>query len=348
VSVYSIDPLQDRRWEELIKAHASASIFHTVGWLEALHRTYRYKPVLFTTSPAGQALTNGIVFCRIKSYLTGSRLVSVPFADHCCPLTRSSSELAELLIYLQRARQEEKYKYFELRALGCRAQEIEASLGLTNSQSFIYHELDLRPDLETLFRGFHRSCVQRKIRRAEQEALSYQQGTADDLLAQFYRLLVLTRRRHGLPPQPLSWFRNLRDCLGIAFKVHVASRDCQPIASILTLRHKDTVVYKYGCSDARFHNLGAMPFLFWKMMVEAKAPGLQFFDLGRSDREDQGLITFKEHLGATRSDLNYYRFPAQFAATGNFRRTDSARKIFSHLPNSLLRAAGYLLYRHVG
>jgi hypothetical protein len=348
MTVYSIDPLQDRRWEELLETHASASIFHTPGWLEALRRTYGYEPVLFTTSSSTKPLANGIVFCRINSYLTGSRMVSVPFADHCRPLVSSADELACLLTYLQDARRQEKYKYIELRVLGSNVQDMEASTGLTNSASFAYHGLDLEPDLETLFRGLHPSCVQRKIRRAEREGLAYNEGTSDEILEHFYLLLVLTRRRHGLPPQPLAWFRNLRDCLGGALNVRVASRDGQPIASILTLRFKNTIVYKYGCSDVQFHKLGAMPFLFWKTILEGKALGLHYLDLGRSSLEDQGLITFKEHLGASSSSLNYYRYPAQFAAAGILGRMVHTPKVCSYLPNSLLIAAGNFLYRHVG
>jgi len=38
-------------------------------------------------------------------------------------------------------------------------------------------------------------------------------------------------------------------------KIRVASKDGRPIASILTLSWKDIMVYEYGCSDERFHNL---------------------------------------------------------------------------------------------
>ena len=43
--------------------------------------------------------------------------------------------------------------------------------------------------------------------------------------------------------------RNLIACLGDNVKIRVASKDGRPVASILTLRHKRTLVYKYGCSD---------------------------------------------------------------------------------------------------
>jgi hypothetical protein len=49
MSVYEIDPLLDPRWPEFLQRNPRASIFHTVGWLDALKRTYGYEPVAYTT-----------------------------------------------------------------------------------------------------------------------------------------------------------------------------------------------------------------------------------------------------------------------------------------------------------
>src|SRR5438034_5555456 len=93
-------------------------------------------------------------------------------------------------------------------------------------------------------------------------------------------------------------------------KLRIASKAGQPIASIVTLSFRDVLVYKYGCSDERFHNLGGMHLLLWKAIQEGKSNGAREFDLGRSDRDNPGLITFKDRWGATRSQLTYWRYPA--------------------------------------
>src|SRR5207247_3253868 len=87
--------------------------------------------------------------------------------------------------------------------------------------------------------------------------------------------------------------------------IRVASQRERPVASILTLCYRDTLVYKYGCSDASSHSLGAMQFLFWKAIQEGKQRGVRKFDLGRSDPDNTGLITFKDRWGAARSVLTY-------------------------------------------
>jgi hypothetical protein len=87
----------------------------------------------------------------------------------------------------------------------------------------------------------------------------------------------LTRRRHQLPPQPKAWFRNLVDCLQDTVTIRVLSKQGRPVAGILTLSFKSTLVFKYGSSDARFNNLGGMLLLFWKAIQEEKRQGAKEF-----------------------------------------------------------------------
>lgn len=348
MAIYRIDPLHDPRWDDFLQAHSRASVFHTKAWLQALRVTYGYEPLAFTNAAPGAALVNAIVFCRIKSFLTGSRLVSLPFADHCDPLVSSPEDLNNLLSHVEQTHASEGCKYFELRCVGAPPTNLEQRANLSRKASFAHHVLDLRPNLETLFRRFHKSCVQRKVRRAEREGLVYEEGKSNELVRHFYRLLVLTRRRHGLPPQPLAWLFNLRDSFGSALKVRIISKDARPIAGIVTLRYKEGLVYKYGASDAQFHNLGAMPLLFWRTIQQAKELAMCEVDLGRSDWEDDGLIAFKDHLGARSSTLNYYRYPANVDAVSSLRRGNLVRGLCTHLPLSLLRVVGSILYRHIG
>src|ERR1700760_3986758 len=92
MTLYLVDPISDPRWTELLGHDARATIFHSPGWLGALRQTYSYEPVVVTTSPPSQPLTNGVVFCKIKSWFTGRRLVSLPFSDHCEPLIEAGQD----------------------------------------------------------------------------------------------------------------------------------------------------------------------------------------------------------------------------------------------------------------
>ena len=237
MTVYEIDPTRDERWDEFLQNHPDASIFHTRGWLEALRRTYGYQPVAFTTSPPGCPLTNGLPFCQISSWLSGRRLVSLPFSDHCAPLVESPEQLTSLLTHLQDKLDRGKWSYIETQAYGLRLPRAVRLLAKARVSAF--HKLDLASQLGCRsFITSTRIACREKFSAPHERGLTYEEGRSDSLVTKFYHLLLMTRRRHGLPAQPIQWFRNIIACLGDKAKIRVASKDGRPVASIVTLRYK--------------------------------------------------------------------------------------------------------------
>jgi CelD/BcsL family acetyltransferase involved in cellulose biosynthesis len=345
MTVFQIDPLRDPRWKTLIEWHPDASIFHRVGWLEALKSSYGYTPFALTTSAPGSPLMDGLPLCKIRSPLTGRRLVSVPFSDHCQPLVSDPQALNAFIHTLTEHITTIRQKYFEIRPIIYVGGE---GAGLAISNTYHLHRLDLRPPLELLFKQFDKSSVQRKIRRAERESLRYEEGSSEELLNFFYKLMIITRRRLGLPPQPLKWFRALISFLGPDLKIRVAFKDDTAIAGILTIAYKKTLVYKYGCSDMRYSNLGGNALVFWHAIQDAKALGMEELDMGRSDLENEGLAVFKEHWGAQRGTLSYWRYPAQAAKPGPERLIKYGKRLVSMAPDASLVTLSNLFYRHIG
>jgi len=346
---YQLDPLKDPRWAALVETHPKASVFHTVGWLEALQRTYGYYPVVCTTSPPDAELTSGIVFCLVDSWLTGRRLVSLPFSDHCEPLCDSTEELNQLLQTLQSIVDRREWKYLEIRPID---QDFSRTSDHTNFQpcaTYYLHTLDLRPDLEELFHGFHKDSVQRRIHRAERAGLTEKCGRSEELLKEFYALFVKTRGRHQVPPSPYSWFQNLVQCQNRALNIRLAYKNGTPIAAILTLQFNHIVYFKYGCSDVRFNNLGATPWLLWRAISEAKSNGATEFDLGRTQTDNAGLLSFKNHWAPKTKSLVYWQYP-QGISLGSVDdwKLKFAKGAFSFLPDRLLKIIGELIYRHIG
>ena len=348
-SCFQLDPLQDPRWARLVNKHSRSAVFHTVPWLQALHDTYGYEPVVFSTSAPGVELENGILFCRINSWLTGRRLVSLPFSDHCEPLCDSTTDLKFLIGYLQAFVQREKSKYFEVRPITENLSRVGNEIGCTPAATYFLHRLDLHPDLADLFRSLDYDSVQRRIQRANRAELVEKCGRSDDLLAQFYTLFTATRRRQHVPPNPYAWFRNLIDCQKDALKIRLAYKGEIPIAAILTLQFRNIVYYKYGCSDTRFNKFAATPWLFWKAITAAKLNGASEFDMGRTQEDNPGLLAFKNHWVPHPERLTYWRYPhaPPLDAVGGW-KLRLAKRAFSIMPKSLLTKIGQLMYRHIG
>ena len=344
--VYEVDPTLDERWDTFLDSHPQASIFHTRGWLQALRETYGYAPIAFTTSPPGQPLETGWPFCQISNWISGRRLVSLPFSDHCTPLVENAEQLTCLLTYWKSKLAHKRWNSIEIRPTPSVATCSEA---FETDKVFFFHKLHLGPSSEEIWHRFHKNCVQRKVQRAAREGLTYKEGSSDSLVAEFYQLLLLTRRRHGLPAQPIQWFKNLVACLGDSIKIRVASKDGRPVASIVTLRYKQGLVYKYGCSNQNFNSLGGMQFLLWHAIQEAKNDHFSEFDMGRSDCENIGLIAFKDRWGAARTPITYLRYPARHTRSAmESRLAEICKHVWSRVPSPVLAVAGRMLYRYMG
>jgi hypothetical protein len=345
---YQFDPLLDPRWPEFVARHSRSSFYHSLPWLESLRRTYGYKPVAITTSPQGSELKNAVVFCGVRSWLTGRRAVSLPFSDHCDPLVETDEEFAKLIGFTLESFRSEKWKYAELRP---RTPLQRLPAGFDVEKHYCFHVLDLGSDLKQLYSSLHRDCIQRKIKRGTKEGLQYREGHSADMVAAFYRLFIKTRQKHGVPPPPIEWFLNLAQCFGPALQVRIALYRETPIASILTIVHRGTITYKYGCSDPGLNRLGGTPWLFWKVIQEAKAAGLRELDLGRSEWGNRGLIAFKDRLGAKRVPVTYWRIPKSHGLGDRLvegKVLSLAGAVLRHMPQSILTASGRFLYRHVG
>jgi hypothetical protein len=350
MQLYQLDPSKDERWGDFVQHHPKGSVFHSVGWLKALQLTYGYGPVVFTTSSPTEPLSDGLLFCQVESWLTGNRLVSLPFSDHCEPLFDTAERANFLVSALQTSMERMRCKYLEIRSAEANFDLPEEGIHLAPVASYFFHSLDLHPSLDELFQKVDKDSVQRRIHRAERAGLVEKSETSDDLLRDFYRLFALTRRRHKLPPTPLAWFRNLLQCQGKAVEMRLAYKDDAPVAAILTLRFKDVVYYKYGCSDPRFNKFGAMPWLLWHAIAAAKRNGAREFDLGRTEANNPGLLTFKNHWAPHTKPLVYWRLPENSPSLDQADgwKMRIAKRAFSHMPIGLLTLTGRLLYRHFG
>lgn len=348
--LYRLNPIVDCRWSEFLQTRGEASAFHTSGWLQTLKTTYGYEPIVFTTCAPRAALTNGIVLCQIRSWLTGSRWVSLPFADHCAPLYERADDLYSLLEAIAYESRKQGVGHVEIRALDSSDSGLAERTSFVAAETFKLHVLDLGPTVEQILNACDRSSVQRRLRHATREKLTYEEGIGADLLRKFYYLMVLTRRRHGVPPQPPSWFRNLVTFLGDKATIRVASIGESPIAAVLTFSHNDVVMYKYGCSDERHHKLGGMVSLFWQCIQHAKSSGAHTFDMGRSDVNNPGLIRFKANWGTKEIPLIYRRSPqASSTRSAQWQKGKQVGgAVLSRLPSSFLIAIGKTLYRHAG
>src|SRR5215469_8086425 len=114
MQLYSLDPITDRRWDEFVAVHPNSSAFHRSEWLKSLADTYGYRPLVFTHSSPQTKLSDGIPFCEVKSWITGKRLVSLPFSDHSEPLLTDAENEGEFAAELAAKTKQLHFQYIEL------------------------------------------------------------------------------------------------------------------------------------------------------------------------------------------------------------------------------------------
>ena len=167
----------------------------------------------------------------------------------------------------------------------------------------------------------------------------------------YFSLHCVTRKRHGLPPQPARFFAEINQQIIAARSGFVATARWmgQPIAGAVFLHSGRRAIYKYGASDYAFQSLRPNNLLFWSAIRECCQRGFESLHFGRSSINNDGLRRFKRSFGAVERPLHYARYHfgrAAWVCTSD-RAQNIVNGLFRLLPVGMLRALGRLLYPHL-
>ena len=81
---------------------------------------------------------------------------------------------------------------------------------------------------------------------------------------------------------------------------------------------------------------------------DAKGKGCEEFELGRSDCNNVGLISFKERWGAARTELRSWTYPQRPAPNPSRRQMAILGRLVPLTPTFALQIVGKLFYGHAG
>lgn len=340
-STQTIDPLTDDRWQAFVARSENSTIFHHRDWLSMLRRQYRY-PMLArcVVNPRGHIVA-GLPFAYVASRLTGKRLVALPFSD-LCPVASLGPDPdgadERLAVIVQREH--------ERTGLDTEIRGPLAGIG-TAGRSFYHHAVALDEGLVTVTERFKKN-PRRDVARAEREGIEVRHGTSVSDLDSFYQLHLSTRRRQGVPTQPLSFIRRFAQLFdrGLGF-VLLATFEGTPIAGAVYLQWGDTLTYKYGASSASFLKKRPNHAIFMESIRHGCEQGLRTLDFGRTDLDNDGLRSFKLGWGAAERELAYVKLSRRGQHSGDG-MPRIAKTIITRTPSLTGRLAGVALYRHFG
>ncbi|MGC2423919.1 MAG: peptidoglycan bridge formation glycyltransferase FemA/FemB family protein [Nitrospirota bacterium] len=337
-----INPLSRTGWDDLVIASGKGSFFHSSTWARVLNESYGYKPVYFAfyNDEGYNAL---VPFMEISSRITGKRGVSLPFTDYCEPIIQGDCTIGDVTARIVRFGKSAGWRYIELRS----------GVGMpVPASSFYYgHVLDIARDEKTLLSSF-RESTRRNIKKAEKEGVKVSVSGSLDSIRKFYRLNCMTRKLHGLPPQPYRFFEKIYEHAvseGYGMAV-LADYNGKTIAGNVYFHFGDKAMYKYGASDREHLHLRANNLVMWEAIRHYAKNGFRSLCFGRTEPENSGLLQFKRGWGGQEQVVNYYKYDLKLDSyvTETSRLRGFHNKVFANMPVPFLRLAGYLLYKHMG
>jgi CelD/BcsL family acetyltransferase involved in cellulose biosynthesis len=330
------DPL----WLKFVAETDDALAFHLPAWSRVLELSYGYRPFVLAALRRGEVVA-GLPIVEVER-LRKKWWIALPFSDVCPPLGAEAGVGAVLSAI------ESKVETGEVAGI-----EIRSAMSRTlarQSPRGVLHTLSLSSDPHELLKTFSKSQVQRNIKRASREGVVVRRGTrAEDLLDSFFDLQLETRRRHGLPVQPRSFFIHVWEQMiepGNGF-VLLSDVEGETVAAAVFLLGNGTISYKYGASASSSWSKRPNHALFWQAIQWACEQSYHTFDFGRSDLDGSGLRAFKSGWGTVESDLAYTtigRSPLRVPEA----LSTAVRPVLRRAPRRLSLILGRALYRYVG
>ncbi len=343
--------LERDRWDAFVRRHALGTVYHLSCWRDVLERSFRHIRGQIIAVRENDRIVAGLPVYFVRSLVTGKRMVSAPFALVCSPLVSGDADLAAILGILRGLCASSGSDYLEVRSTV--PQPVLSRAGFVESGAYRTHNLKLDKPPEKLMASFHKNAV-RSVRRALKSGIELKYGRTEKDLSVFYRMLMDSRTRMGLPPMPYRFFKAMWGVFKPRGQLDLmlALVDGAPAAGKILLKHGDTVYFEYGCDVLEYRRLRVNHFLEWKAIETACVQGFRNYNFGRTSIYNRGLLDYKRRWGTKESTLLKFYYPASFGDRDEVRESSRkyrfARKVFQKAPRRVAWLLGDLLYRHMG
>ena len=333
-----IVPLEHARgeWDALAESHPEATLYHRGPWLEVLQRAFGVRPSVAIIGDSDSTRA-GCLLAQANPIRRS--LVSLPFSDFCPPLAANDSARESLLSRLAVIRNRPRL-------------EIRGVAGVY-PWNVLYHFQRWTLDLSRPFQAIEKAAdreTRRHLRRAREAGVTVECSRGAEAMDCFFNLQLESRRRLGVPSQPLKFFRTVYevfaklDSIEVWFALHQDER----VAAVVVLRDGNDLHAKWSARAAAMPD-GASHMIFMAI-AEQHAQKAASLDFGRTDSRNRGLSRFKRELGASATDLPYSYFPQMPNVTSAENLTgvwQTASRVWRNLPLPVARVLNNVTYRYL-
>ncbi len=343
MNIHTINPLTFPDYDKMVLA-AGGSIFHTSYWARVLQESYFYRPSYLVNIHHG-IIDFLIPLMEVNSWLTGRRGVSLPFTDYCEPIINDVNNGRDVMNHLIEYGSSAQWKYLELRG----GEQIFGQV--PSSSSYYRHVLKLSKNVDAVYARL-KGRMRTSVKKAVREGVTINRSNTLDAVKMYYNLHCITRKKHGVPPQPFHFFRRIYDHIinqGHG-QVVLATFQGNTIAGAIFFQYGHEAIHKFGASDSRYLHLRPNDLIMWDTIQWYCCNGFTQLCLGRTELENEGLRHFKNGWGTEELLIRYFKYNLkrkEFEVNGKS-YAGIAKLAFQQMPISLLKGVGKVLYKHVG
>ena len=318
------------RIEAFVAAHPDATPFHTLAWIEAVAKGCRQRAHVLIAD-------NGLLpLNEIHSPIFGRALVSSGFAvgggilAHDQPTANALAEAAWALA----------------QSLHCPTLELRGGMLPTewvqDMTTYLGFSRDLAADDEAQLLAIPRK-QRAEVRKALGNSLTVDIGGR----AAHYAVYAASVRNLGTPVFPRALFDAVLDAMDA--DVLTVRKDGIPLASVLSLYWRGTVMPYWGGGTAAARPARANDMMYYALMRHARERGCTRFDFGRS-KTGTGAAAFKRNWGFEGAPLAYAKRSHGKARSINPQDEQYSRKVelWKKLPLSLANRIGPMIARGLG
>ncbi len=337
----------------MVAEHPLGSVYHHTAFGRVISTTFPHAEPYYVAliDTEGRCL-GGMALFLIKSWLTGTRFVSIPWACYGDPLVSSSEELMVLIEAIEELAKQVKASYVEIRAY--RATHLIAATSMVPAYRDKSHSLDLTKGLPAVWNGFHKDSIRKRIRRAERSGIEVHVATSEEEVMAFYQAFVENRRQLGLPPQKPEYFQNIWRYMGSCglAQFWIARIGGAFAGGQCCFRHRDMIILNYIAVEESRRSDGVGQYLYWAPIRAAAENGLKTVNLGKVPAHSRGLLCHKQAWGGVEVETPVFYYPRPMGISSyesDQQLSYRAMRLFwRRVPARLSRIASQFFYRHTG
>ena len=318
-----------REWDEFVRRHPDASIYHLSDWARILKRAFGYVTKSLAIREGDGRIVAVVPLFEVRAFAS-RRLVAVPFRDRGGVLGTSPESERAAYIAARKAVSDTGASSVVLKSCTAVNEDMARAEGFSVSKYWVHSVMPLRKgDLWKRVGKKNRNMV----RQGEKHGLTFEWRRGPEHTEVWHQLHRATQSRLGVPVFPRVLFEAMLDEGREWARFLVILSPEGPVAGGLFFDFAGCYVYGYSASTSLGQEVRANDLMLFEALREAERSGAHSFDFGSDSPKQESLLAFKQKWGALQSLTTVLSIPGS-----NEERNDSSAGLYS-----LARGVGRLL-----